>query len=529
MWKKVVTPVFLVCLFWAVFSGTTTYYIAWSSDSHERILRENVTSIRAAGQMQEALWQMQAAFVDAIADQDFEHQEFSRLQTQFERSLASAGQTAAAPGERSLVSTIEKQYVAYCSFIDRHLFDHGRDKGATSSIGDQSAALARGVAKPCTELLGLNEQLMEETAAQTAHLERTLMFARLAFLVAGPAVGIYIGLRLARSLHQSISRISVTLNDASGELDQDLGRVDILPVCESGDLDRLNEQVQTISMRIRQVVSELHKARQETMVAERLAVVGELAAGVAHEIRNPLTSVKLLIQTAPRAGSGICLHESHAHIILQEIGRMEDTIQGLLDFARSPELHRVEHDLRDTLRRALNLVEGRASHERVSILLRLCESALPVSADPEQLHQVFVNLLINGIESAGPDDLLEVSAGVADPQGRVGRIVVADYGAGIAPERLARIFEPFVTSKARGTGLGLAISRRIVQEHGGKITAANRGGGGAVFTVELPLTDIVAADAVAGRRGPQIDAQGANLATAGRPSSGAANGETIDR
>src|SRR5262249_18761009 len=156
---------------------------------------------------------------------------------------------------------------------------------------------------------------------------------------------------------------------------------------------------------------------QEAVVSERLAVVGELAAGVAHELRNPLTSVKLLMQTAPRDGSGLHLHDRQSQVILHEISRMEDTIQGLLDFARPPPLKRLEHDLRDTIQRALNLVEGRAAHDGVRIALQLPDEPLPVDGDPEQLHQVFVNLLINGIEAIGREGVLSVSAyGATDGQ-----------------------------------------------------------------------------------------------------------------
>jgi signal transduction histidine kinase len=166
---------------------------------------------------------------------------------------------------------------------------------------------------------------------------------------------------------------------------------------------------------------------------------------------------------------------------------MEETIQGLLDFARPPQLHRVQHDLRETVRRALNLVEGRAIHEGVAVVSRLSPIPLIIDADPEQIHQVFVNLLINGIESMQPSGTLDVTAAVSECDPRRCQVIFADRGGGIPMERLSRIFDPFVTTKERGTGLGLAISRRIVREHGGSIIASNRPEGGAAFTVELPL------------------------------------------
>jgi len=223
------------------------------------------------------------------------------------------------------------------------------------------------------------------------------------------------------------------------------------------------------------------------MRAERLAAVGELAAGVAHELRNPLTSVKLLIQTATERPAERPLSEQQLHVMLEQIVRMENTIQGLLDFARPPEMHRVRHDLRDTLRRALNLVEGRARQQDVVLHEDFAPASVVFEGDPEQLHQVFVNLLLNGIEAMPQGGELQVVIrGPEDLEG-ICQVTVRDSGSGIPPAIMARMFEPFVTGKEGGTGLGLPISQRIVKQHGGRLIAANREDAGAVFSVELPV------------------------------------------
>jgi two-component system, NtrC family, sensor histidine kinase HydH len=166
---------------------------------------------------------------------------------------------------------------------------------------------------------------------------------------------------------------------------------------------------------------------------------------------------------------------------------MEDTIQGLLDFARPPQLHRVHHDLRDTVRRALKLVEGRAHQQHVQLAEEFPAAAVMVDADPEQLHQVFVNLALNAIEAMTAGGRLGVTVS-ADGNG-AGRceVVFQDSGPGIPAEIMERVFEPFVTTKKQGTGLGLAISRRLIEEHAGTLRAVNRSGGGAELIVELPM------------------------------------------
>jgi C4-dicarboxylate-specific signal transduction histidine kinase len=139
------------------------------------------------------------------------------------------------------------------------------------------------------------------------------------------------------------------------------------------------------------------------------------------------------------------------------------------------------------VQRALNLVEGRAKQQNVAISEKVPSRPVVVSGDPEQLHQIFVNLLLNGIEAMPQGGPLIVDVEAEEP-GRICRVSVSDSGDGIPQQILDRIFEPFATSKEHGTGLGLAISHRIAKEHGGVLLAANRTEGGAVFTLELPLS-----------------------------------------
>ncbi len=321
---------------------------------------------------------------------------------------------------------------------------------------------------------------------------------RVAFIIVGPAIGILLGLKVARGLSYSISQISVTLRDASGDLGQDIGLVEVNSAEEPRGLPALQQQVQYVSGRIKQVIDELHRARLEAMQSERLAAIGELAAGVAHEVRNPLTSVKLLIQTVERSQSSNSKDQQRLQIARQEIARIETIMEELLDFARPPKLRRLRHDVRDTLRRSLNLAEARAQQGGIVIDERLGTMPMVVDADPEQLQQVFINLLLNAIEATPAGGSLSVAieapAAALDVLGSRAtsgplRIVFRDTGSGIRADVMERLFQPFVTGKERGIGLGLAISRQIMQEHAGRLTACNPPPCGAMFVVEIPLAD----------------------------------------
>jgi signal transduction histidine kinase len=287
-----------------------------------------------------------------------------------------------------------------------------------------------------------------------------------------------------------------------------LGSVQLSNVGENDDLDNLDRQAQLVVNRFQKIMTQLDDARRDANRNERLAAIGHMAAGVAHEIRNPLTAVKLLVQSAGQKAASGSWNAGQMAVIREEIGRIEHTIQDLLDFAKPATYQHMHHDLCETLRRAVRLLQGRAAQNDMHIDVINDGSPEFVNGDPEQLHQVFVNLFMNGMDAMSPGGRLKVEVrrlaqgaassgsnngvsenGVASGEvsGEVCQIVVSDDGAGIPTDLIDHIFEPFVTSKARGTGLGLAISRRIVEAHGGRLTVANRTTGGAEFVMQLPI------------------------------------------
>jgi signal transduction histidine kinase len=277
------------------------------------------------------------------------------------------------------------------------------------------------------------------------------------------------------------------LQDAALGVEKDLGHVNALP---AGELPALEKQVQEVTVRMNEAAGELERGRRVVKHADRLAAAGELAAGIAHELRNPLTSLKLLIQTAARKQRDRPLSDRQFKILQDEIIRMEGTIQSLLDLTRPPTMRRRLHNLCSTIRRSVNLVRSRASQNNVQILEGLPNERIMIYGDPEQLHQVFVNLLLNALEAMPDGGTLRIAIGGIEGDEMVCRIKCSDTGMGIPPENLGRIFDPFVSGKEHGHGLGLAVSRRIVAEHGGSITASNRPEGGAQFTVTLPFSSI---------------------------------------
>jgi signal transduction histidine kinase len=228
----------------------------------------------------------------------------------------------------------------------------------------------------------------------------------------------------------------------------------------------------------------LLRQQQEMLRAEQLAAVGQLGASVAHEVRNPLTTIKLLVEAALRPRDPRALDREQLRVIHHEIERLEQTVQEFLDFARPPRLQRRKGDFRSLVRQATDLIQARAGQQGVSLTVRLPPQAVLMQVDHDQVRTVLVNLLLNALDAMPRGGDLVVGL-KAEP--KTLHLTVADTGVGIPPDLRDRLFTPFLSTKPTGTGLGLCIGRRIAEEHGGWLHLDNRPDGGVCATLSLPL------------------------------------------
>jgi signal transduction histidine kinase len=233
-------------------------------------------------------------------------------------------------------------------------------------------------------------------------------------------------------------------------------------------------------------MAELRETQAQLIQAAKLAAIGEMAAQVAHEINNPLTSVlgfaSLLVEQLPADSS---LH-ADAGLIMTEASRARDIVRDLLDFSRQRPFFPQTIDVNGVLRQAVGLIRLQGVMS-VTIDEQYADDLPPIEVDPARMKQVFLNIINNAVQAMPKGGLLTVRTGASVDEVTV---AFADTGPGIAPEHRERIFEPFFTTKSEvnGTGLGLAVSLGIVRQHGGTIDLVSELGKGSTFTIRIPRT-----------------------------------------
>jgi signal transduction histidine kinase len=235
-----------------------------------------------------------------------------------------------------------------------------------------------------------------------------------------------------------------------------------------------------------QANNDLKLAREETIRTEKMASIGLLAAGMAHEIGTPLTSIMGYAELCASEQPENVAIQDYTRRITDDCTRIDRIVRGLLDFSR----HRIpsgEHtDVRDVVLATVDLITQQGAFKQIDIRMELADGSAPVVCDRHQLQQVVINLLLNSRDATPAGGAITVRA--APEQGFL-RLAVIDTGSGISDDVMKHIFDPFFTTKppGKGTGLGLAISARIIESFGGRITVASSVGKGSCFSVWLPL------------------------------------------
>jgi signal transduction histidine kinase len=313
------------------------------------------------------------------------------------------------------------------------------------------------------------EASIDETQTRLGALEARVSRWALLFLVGGPLLAIVVGLWVGRSVAVPVSRLrDGAARLAAGDMET---RIDIDRPDEFGALAR----------QFNAMTAALKDHQRKLIETEKLAGIGRLAAGVAHEINNPLGVILGYARLLRKKASGSVAEE--LGIIEQETLRCQEIVEGLLDLSRPMNAPSGPVDLRELCDAVVTRLAESRQLDGVAVTI---EGEGTTAGQAQKLRQIVLNLIKNGAESARPGGRVEVR--IAQSAGAL-EIGVADSGPGISEKARSHLFEPFFTTKAAGTGLGLAVSRAIARAHGGDIVAGRASGlGGALFTLRLPAS-----------------------------------------
>lgn len=376
------------------------------------------------------------------------------------------------------------------------------------------------------ECLDANKEVVDRTDAASRETAQHLKIGFILLGICGCVAGLLTGIAITQALGRSMVQLQVSVRSLAGRLTNVTGPVTL---SRTTDLAGIEWDLRSLEQDILSIVERLHQRESELLRSEQLARVGQMVAGLAHELRNPLMPMKMLVQAAMEKDPATGLKGRPLEVVNEEIARLEHSIQMFLDFARAPAPEKVWQDVREVVQATVQLVRGRARQQRVELDIEVPSTPVSARVDRHQLRQLLLNLVLNALDAVPQGGKVSIAVDADAPApvqdqdkaplpaisllpaelltehdalrlSDIERLTshsgsswiairVADNGPGIPEEMRDTLFEPFVTTKASGTGLGLSICRHIAAAHGGMLQAHNRTEGGAEFVVYLPRNE----------------------------------------
>ena len=321
--------------------------------------------------------------------------------------------------------------------------------------------------------------------ATTIRMSINLQVLALAVVV---GAGIFINIKLATSIATPIRNLQrITKKITRGDFSETIevhGHDEVSSLAES--FNQMEDKLGHAMTALEEIIKKLQEKQDQLVEAEKLALVGKLAAGIAHEINNPLTSVltfsNLMLEQCP---PGDPRHNT-LKMMARETDRARIIVRQLLNFGRESKLKPEQININQPVSEITDSLVAQDAFKGIELDMKLADDLPEISADPAQLGQVVMNMLLNAIHAITPPGRIEV---VTRKTEKSVEIAFTDTGAGIPEENIHKIFDPFFTTKdaTKGTGLGLAVSYGIIKKHGGEIEVASVVGKGTTFTIKLPV------------------------------------------
>jgi signal transduction histidine kinase len=488
MWRTLasrVTVCIAAALALALFvSATAIIGLRQTAGTLDQILDDNLPSVVAAGELENSLLEQRgyiAAFIVSGDEQGID--ELNDRKEKFRKWLAVAQKVAFTPKEQSLLKELSDLADEYDAIRQRMivLIRAGQTEEAKAIMFGKAGDLYRHARSLCEALNETNQQLMREASREALTGVNLISGGVVAAIVMQLVISSVLLTTFYRSVLRPLKQMAVDLQH-------------YVPASSKGQ-NRLGDEVESVAgylrllfMNVEDYETRLQRQKKALFDAEKLATVGRLAASLAHEIRNPLTAMKMWLFTARDAVANGTEVANTLDNVTQEVGRLEAVVRQFLEFSRPRETRPSWTPTCQLLDDSSALVAP-LLHEKAITLEKQIGAELPnLYVDREQMMQAIVNLLRNAADAAPQGGQIKVTISTEPAKdGAEAVIRISDSGQGIPAEHRAKLFEPFFTTKDEGTGLGLPIVVNIVLRHGGHVELASPPDTGAEFVIHLPL------------------------------------------
>jgi signal transduction histidine kinase len=487
--SKILAGYFIMVSLLLIGGLVTILYTYRLQNVTSRMLAENVSSLKAAQELEVALFRMRGLTLSYIVDGDPHWiTTLEQRKSEFLSWLAEARVTAITEEESRILDRIASLFSTYQQDLQSALdLNRARDThAATQLLLKASRGVFDTIYSECEAFVSHNENSMYVAEERISRTNSAIRLSMYGIGLGGVVMGVFLGLVFSRNIIKPIYELVLKVRGATGgEI------VERLEVTKGSELEELDRQVRELIHRINTTTADLETNRKLLAHAEKLATLGRVAAGVAHEIRNPLTAIKMLIYSMKEELAIDLEHRKDMDVIIKEIDRMERFVKTFLQFARPPDPSYSPIELKECIHDTLILLDPRIRQVGAELVESHDENVGRVLADPDQIKQVMINLLLNAVAAMPNGGRLAIETRLKSEESIANgktwvQIAVVDSGSGIPEEIRDILFEPFVSASEQGMGLGLSMAYQIINRHGGWIDAKNNPTGGATFTVHIP-------------------------------------------
>lgn len=445
------------------------------------VIEEDLAIFQAAKGLETALLNQRGYVSYYLLEEDPEWlKELGRYRQEFTERLKEARSIDRSEIEMERLNQIELEYQAYITNKDRvvELYQSGQHE-AGSKLHSQVRDHFFRILTLCDEHIDAHAERLNTKLANTSRESTRLRLMAATGISSAVIAGALLSFLLISQILGPIRRLTLEA-DRRGDSD---GSDDEMVALK----DRVHDLIEDVD----HTHAALEHSRKRLLQSERMAVVGKLAAEVAHSIRNPLTSIKMRLFSLDRTLKLTSTQKEDLDVISDEIRQLENIVQNFLEFSRPPRLKVQKIDVSEIMNMALQLLQKRLERHNVRVTREKRHSLPTIDGDSELLKEVFVNLIVNSCDAMGERGNLIIREEdvVAEHMGRAVRIRIKDTGPGIPESIRDKVMEPFFSTKEDGTGLGLAIAARIVDEHGGQLEFETDEDKGTTFTITLPVQE----------------------------------------